>query len=296
VVGGFVDDADTVALFFAERGVAAEDLGVAEDAVERGAEFVADAGEEAALGTAGGIGGVFGSLKDAGGFAALGDIDGDALEVVDGAGGVADGADGFETQNVEPSARTISGFEIGDGVAGADKLEELVAAAGVRVELAADVVGRGHHGGGVGVAAHAREGGIDAEEAAVDGGEVEAFEGVFENAAVVGFGAGAGGFGAVALDSGGGLLGDEAEELEFLGTVGGGVVVVLEGDDPDGAAADEERGAEALGGGTVGRGVGAAGGQNGGELGRGGEERAAGGEDVFGKTVLRGAGRGRRDN
>jgi len=53
-----------VALFRGEMGVAAHELGVAEDRVERGAELMAHAGEEVGLGLVGGGGGGLGALAD----------------------------------------------------------------------------------------------------------------------------------------------------------------------------------------------------------------------------------------
>ena len=51
-----VDDVEVVALIRAQLGIAAHQVGEAEDGIQRGAQLVAHAGEEGALGAVGGFG------------------------------------------------------------------------------------------------------------------------------------------------------------------------------------------------------------------------------------------------
>lgn len=85
-----LDHGDELALLGIERRLG-EEFGKADDAVDGRAEFVADDGEELALGAVGGFGGVFGLDQRGLGLLALRDIVPDGL-VFDDAVGVADRA------------------------------------------------------------------------------------------------------------------------------------------------------------------------------------------------------------
>jgi len=65
-----------------------------DDAVDGGANLVADDGEELAFGAVGGLGGFFGGEKGAFGFLARGDVVTHGLVFYDGAGGILDGTMG----------------------------------------------------------------------------------------------------------------------------------------------------------------------------------------------------------
>ena len=63
MLGAAPDDMDAALLLGGNRGVAFEDLGIAEDRIERRAQFVAEAHQIAALGEVGGLGHLLGLLQ-----------------------------------------------------------------------------------------------------------------------------------------------------------------------------------------------------------------------------------------
>ena len=87
---GVADHGQVLALFGGEGGVE-DQFGHAEDGVQRGADLVAHAGQEGALGPVGGLGGRFGLFAVFFGGFLGGDVPEDDLRADDVSGGVADG-------------------------------------------------------------------------------------------------------------------------------------------------------------------------------------------------------------
>ena len=74
VVGAALDDLDGGLPGCRDGLVALEDLGIAENGVERGAQFVAEPDDIAAFGPVGGLGGLLGILQGGVGFLVRGDF------------------------------------------------------------------------------------------------------------------------------------------------------------------------------------------------------------------------------
>ena len=248
---------------------------------------MAHAREEVALGPARRIGRLLGLAQRPRGLVALGDVVGHALEARDGAIGVTHHAHGFGDPADGAIASPNLGFKAGDLVAGPRGGEQLLAPVGAHVDLAGDVRRRGDELGGRVVAEQTGERGVGADEAPVGQRDVEALEGVLEDAAVFQLRLGEGEFRPAALDRHGGLLGHEVEQMHVLLVVGVGLLVVLHRDHAEHAAAGDQGCAQPLRGGPLQRRVAAAGAQQRVEFGRGGQQRAAGFDQQLGKPVRR---------
>ncbi len=182
--GRIVNHGDAVLMGRGEMGVATENLGEAQNAVEGGAQLVTHTGEELTFRAIGGIGGVARFIEGESGFPPGGDVDRQTLEVVDRPRFIADHVDGFGHPKCGAVGPADFGLEIGDAVVVFDQLEEVVTPLRIDVDLSVDGVDIRDTRRGVCVAKHPSQGRVDLDEIAFDGRKVESLSRILEEGAV----------------------------------------------------------------------------------------------------------------